>query len=136
MRQRSLAASTRSRNVMFLCKVESQYLVGAFSPFDRAPCFRTQSEGEILDRGRMGRVAAARLRRPAWPRARLPHQDLRLNACHIALAKLRNARTQLGIVAVAGVQQSHIAGKADLARPANLLQRDLRLGLERDLLRR
>src|SRR6266436_2543941 len=32
MRHRSLAASTRSRNVMFLGKVESQYFVGASSP--------------------------------------------------------------------------------------------------------
>src|SRR5258707_15765746 len=32
MRQRSLAASTRSRNAMLLGKVESQYLVGSFSP--------------------------------------------------------------------------------------------------------
>src|SRR4029077_19481121 len=51
------------------CKPRGQPFIGAFPPFDRAPCFRTQSEGEILDQGRMGRVAAARLRRPAWPRA-------------------------------------------------------------------
>src|SRR5580658_11269069 len=32
MRQRSLAASTRSRNEMFFGRVESQYLVGSSSP--------------------------------------------------------------------------------------------------------
>src|SRR5215204_4426489 len=32
MRQRSLAASTKSRNEMFCGKVESQYLVGSSSP--------------------------------------------------------------------------------------------------------
>src|SRR5437588_6387565 len=44
-------------------------------------------------------------------------------------------RAQLGIVPVAGVQQRHLARKPSLTRPADLLQRDLRLGLEADLRR-
>src|SRR5712691_5068393 len=39
------------------CKPRGQPFIGAFPPFDRAPRFRTQSEGEVLDRGRMGCVA-------------------------------------------------------------------------------
>jgi len=34
-------------------------------------------------------------------------------------------------VAVAGVHQRHAARKADLARPADLFERNLRLGFER-----
>src|ERR1700682_2619795 len=33
------------------CKPRGQPFIGAFPPFDRAPRFRTQSEGEVLDRG-------------------------------------------------------------------------------------
>jgi hypothetical protein len=66
--------------------------------------------------------------------ARLPHQRLRLNVGHIALSKLSDARAQLGIVGVAGVHQHHVAGKADLTRPADLFERNPRLGLERNLL--
>src|SRR5882757_4032488 len=175
MRQRSLAASTRSRNAMLLGKVESQYLVGSFSPsghsisnhsfvgslgrmarcnvdthtrkprgqpfigalppLDDVPSARPQSKGEVLDRDRIGRVTVPVLRCPARPLARLPYQRLRLNAGHIVLSKLSDARAQLGIVAVAGVQQRHVARKTDLTRPADLFERNLRLGLERDLLR-
>jgi hypothetical protein len=72
---------------------------------------------------------------PAPPRTRFPYQGLRLNAGHISLLQLRNARTQLGVMAVTGIQQHHAARKAHLTRPANLRERDLRLGLERDVLR-
>jgi len=159
---------------MLLGKVESQYLVGSFSPsghsisshslvglpavhgsmqrehayaqtvrtaihwclppLDCAPSSRPQSEGEVLDQDRIGRVTVTFLRCPTRPRARLPHQRLRLNAGHIALSKVSDARAQLGIVAVAGVHQRHAARKADLARPADLFERNLRLGFERDLL--
>src|SRR5229473_898946 len=104
MRQRSLAASTKSRNVMLLGKVESQYLVGSFSPsghsisnhsLDGAPSAVPQSEGEVLDRDRIGRVTLTLLRCAARPLARLPHQHLRLNAGHIALSKLSDTRAQL-----------------------------------------
>src|ERR1700726_2538497 len=120
---------------MHTCKPRGQPFVGAFPPPDRAPCFRAQPKSDLLDRDRIGRIAAPLLACPGWPRARRPHQGLRLNAGHIALSKLGDAPAQLGIVAIAGVQQRHSAGKADLTRPAHLLQCDLRFGFERDLLR-
>src|SRR6202040_39484 len=85
------------------------------------------TKSDLLDRDRIGRIAAPLLACTGWPRARRPHQGLRLNAGHIALSELGDAPAQLGIVAIAGVQQHHIAGKAALTRPADLLQRDLRL---------
>ena len=115
-------------------KPRGQPFIAAFPPLDCAPSFLPQSEGEVLDRDRIGRVMAPFLRCPAWPLARLPHQHLRLNAGHIALSKLSDARAQLGIVAITGVQQRHAARKADLTCPADLFERNLRLGLERDLL--
>src|SRR3984957_17721370 len=51
-----------------------------------------------------------------------------------AFAELGDAVSQLGIVTIAGNHQRHAARKAGLARPADLIKRDLRLGLERDLL--
>jgi len=74
------------------------------------------------------------LRCPDRPLAWLLHQRLRLNAGHVALSKVSDARAQLGIVAIAGVHQRHAARKADLTGPADLFERKLRLGLERDLL--
>src|SRR6202021_948253 len=116
------------------CKPRGQPFVRAFPPPDRVPRFRAQPQCDLLDRNRIGGSAAPLLRRTAQPRARRPHQGLRLNARHIALAKLGDAPAQLGIVAIAGVHQHHVAGKAGLARPADLIEGDLRLGLERDLL--
>jgi hypothetical protein len=37
---------------------------------------------------------------------------------------------QIGLGAIAGVHQDYTARKAGLTRPAQLLERDLRLGLE------
>ena len=41
---------------------------------------------------------------------------------------------QFGVVAIAGVHQHHAARQAGLARPTDLLERDLGLGLEADIL--
>src|SRR5713226_7816746 len=122
-------------------KPRAQPFIGALPPLDGAPSAVPQSEGEVLDRDRIGRLDRDRigrvtltlLRCAARPLARLPHQHLRLNAGHIALSKLSDTRAQLGIVAVAGVHQRHVARKTDLARPADLFERNLRLGFERDL---
>src|SRR5450631_1981563 len=84
-------------------KPRGQPFIGALPPLDDVPSSRPQSEGEVLDRDRIGRVTVTLLRCPTRPRARLPHQRLRLNAGHIALSKLSDARAQLGIVAIAGV---------------------------------
>src|SRR5258708_15899414 len=115
-------------------KPRGQPFIAALPPLDCAPSALPQSEGEVLDRDRIRRVTVPLFRCPARPRARLPHQHLRLNARHIALSKVSDTRAQLGSVAVAGVQQRHTAGKTDLARPADLFECNLRLGLERDLL--
>src|SRR5215218_9088716 len=176
MRQRSLAASTISRNGMFCCRVESKYLVGSSSPSGHsisshsfagftgpwwrdATCTRRRANredrrlfvpsrqaivrhafagsarGDVLDRDRIGGIAATPLRCPATPRARCPHQALRLNAGDIDLPQLGDARAQLGVVAEAGINQHQIARKAHLTRPANLIERDLRFGLEADVFR-
>src|SRR6266850_2513532 len=50
-----------------------------------------------------------------------------LIAGHIGASQLRNARTQLGVMTVAGIHQHHLAGEADLACPTDLFERDLRL---------
>src|SRR5258708_9153592 len=71
--------------------------MGASPPFARAPRSRTQGKREVLDRGRIGRVAAPLLGRPARPHAWLPYQGLRQNAGHIGQSQFRNARTQLGV---------------------------------------
>src|SRR5258708_34193144 len=60
------------------CKPRGQPLIGAFPPFDGAPRSRPQGKREVLDRGRIGRVAAPFLGRPAGPHARLPYQGFRL----------------------------------------------------------
>jgi hypothetical protein len=44
--------------------------------------------------------------------------DLRLNPGHIGQSQFRNACTQLGVVAVAGIQQRHFSRKADLTHIA------------------
>src|SRR6266568_1029686 len=123
------------RFLLPLGPLNQQPFIGALPPLDDVPSSRPQSKGEVLDRDRIGRVTVPVLRCPARPLARLPYQRLRLNAGHIVLSKLSDARAQLGIVAVAGVQQRHVARKTDLTRPADLFERNLRLGLERDLLR-
>src|SRR5215468_10632701 len=116
-------------------KPRGQPFVRAFAPFDRAPRSRTQRKREVLDRGYIGRVAAPLLGREAGPHTRLPYQGLRLNPGHIGAPQLRNARTQFGVVAVAGIQQRYSSRKPDLMRPADLVERDLRFGLECDVLR-
>src|SRR6266852_5797982 len=70
-------------------------IIGPLPPLDRAPSAVPQSEGEVLDRDRIGRVTLTLLRCAARPLARLPHQHLRLNAGHIALSKLSDTRAQL-----------------------------------------
>jgi hypothetical protein len=115
-------------------KPRGQPFISALPPLDCTPSSRPQSEGEVLDRDRIGRVMAPFLRCPDRPLAWLLHQRLRLNAGHVALSKVSDARAQLGIVAICGAHQRHAARKADLTGPADLFERKLRLGLERDLL--
>src|SRR5450631_247732 len=94
-------------------KPRGQPFIAALPPLDGAPSAVPQSEGEVLDRDRIGRVTLTLLRCSARPLARLPRQHLRLNTGHIALSKLSDTCAQLGVVAIAGVQQRHVARKAD-----------------------
>src|SRR6266404_765221 len=73
------------------CKPRGQPFVGAFPPADRAPCLRAKPKCDLLDRNRIGRIAAPLLRCTARPRVRRPHQGLRLNTGHIALSELSDA---------------------------------------------
>jgi hypothetical protein len=57
-----------------------------------------------------------------------------LNTGHVGLAQLCDAGTQLGGVAVASIDDHQIARKVRLTGPPDLLERNLRLGLEVDLL--
>src|SRR6266571_4251743 len=144
MRQRSLAASTRSRNAMLLGKVESQYLVGSFSPSGHS----ISNHSFVGSLGRSWPDAT-------WTRTRANREDSHSLVpsrhwmmCQ-ALARSPRARSLTETVSGAsrcpffgarlgrlpGFQQRHVARKTDLTRPADLFERNLRLGLERDLLR-
>src|SRR5450759_1997552 len=126
-------------------KTRGQPLGRAFPPFDRAPCALAQSESKLLDRDRlMLAVAAHQLRwspvaRPSfwrqWHRARRPDRGVWSRAGDVAQSQRRDIRTQIGLGAIAGVHQDYTARKAGPTRPAQLLKRDLRLGLEADLFR-
>src|SRR5665647_2287664 len=126
-------------------KTRGQPLGRAFPPFDRAPCALAQPESKLLDRDRpMLAIAAHQLRRsPAtrpsfWRqrhRARRPDRGVRSRAGDVAQSQCRDIRTQISLGAIAGVHQDYAARKARLTRPAQLIERDLRLGLEADLFR-
>src|SRR6266849_5609163 len=83
------------RLLLALGPLDQQPFIGCLPPLDGAPSAVPQSEGEVLDRDRIGRVTLTLLRCAARPLARLPHQHLRLNAGHIALSKLSDTRAQL-----------------------------------------
>ena len=63
-----------------------------------------------------------------------PDRRVRHNAGYVPQPQRRDVRTQIGVGAVAGVQQCHAARQGSLARPTQLLKRDLWLGFEADLL--
>src|SRR5665647_1723619 len=126
-------------------KTRGQPLGRAFPPFDRAPCALAQSESKLLDRDRLMLAVAAHQfwsspagRPPFWRqrhRARRPDRGVRSCAGDVAQSQRRDIRTQIGLGAIAGVHQDYAARKTGLTRPAQLLERDLRLGLEADLFR-
>ena len=126
-------------------KPRGQPIGATFPPFYRLPSARWQAESELLDRDRlMFAVAAHQFRwspaaRPSlWQqrrRARWPDRGVRSRAGDVAQSQHRDIRTQIGLGAIAGVHQDYTARKAGLTRPAQLLERDLRLGLETDLFR-
>src|SRR5271166_3639155 len=126
-------------------KARGQARGRAFSPFDRAPGVLWQAERELLDCDRpvLGVAAHARRRSPLArprlrrqrPRAGRPCCGARQNAGDVSQIQSRNLRTQPAVVAIPSVQQHHAARQTDFAGPAQLIERDLRLGLEDDLLR-
>ena len=89
-------------------------------------------------------IAAQPLRRPAATRptllrrqrrgARCPHRGGRANAGRVGHPECCDATPQRRVVAIAGIEQRYAARQACLLRPAQLLKRDLRLGLEFHLL--
>ena len=88
----------------------ARQLVGAFPPFDRAPCALGRFESELLDRDRlMPAVAAHQLRwspapRPPFGRqrrhARRPDRGVRSRAGDVARSQRRDIRTQIGLGAI------------------------------------
>ena len=116
-------------------KARGQHVGCALPPLDRLPCVLGQIARDLLDRDEVGIVAPSPLRPRAArlrPRAGLPHQRGRLDARHIAQSLLRDAPAQLGVATIVGVHQHHASRQAGLTRPADLLERDLLLGLEPD----
>jgi hypothetical protein len=71
---------------------------------------------------------------PAAPWAWLRDQSLRLNTDHVELPQFCDAGAQFGGVTVASIDEHQIAREARLTGPLDLLERNLRLGLEADLL--
>src|SRR5215831_10706160 len=67
--------------------------------------------------------------------SRLPDGGRRLDAYHIGQSELGEGSAKWRAVSVAGVCQYHAYGKLLLQRFADLLQRNLRLGLELNPLR-
>ena len=126
-------------------KARAQRLGRALTPFDRSPRPLRQTERKRLDRDRpMLVVAPHQLRsssatRPGLcrqrPGAGRPHRGRRQNAGRVGQAQRRDVSAQIAVVAIAGVQQHYAARQAGRIGPAQLIERDLRLGLEHDLLR-
>lgn len=119
--------------------------VGSFTPSDRAPSLGVELLGQGLGRDRLVIVGSADLRRrPASSAARLgrqralawaPDAECGLNADNIGQTELGQARAEIAVGAISGVGQNHAGRDAPgLGRP-DLLERDLRLGPERDLCR-
>src|SRR5437773_812791 len=125
MRQRILAMSTSRRNERFLSRFESQYLVGAASPSGHSISSVSSARPAAPLIGAMRtRTRAKRERSEAAVPSR---QVIVRQACcgrpsASALTLSRNA------------SRSAAARDRSRAGRTNLLQRDLRLGLESDLL--
>src|ERR1700704_1975720 len=119
-------------------KARAQPVGRAFPPLDLAPGLLRQSEREFFRRRQIGFAAASLGRWLAAPLrfgARWPHQGIRLNASDISQSQFRYARAKPCIIAVGRVHQRNPTRKAGLTRPAHLIERDRRLGLEVDLVR-
>ena len=86
----------------------------------------------------MSLVAAAPLLGRAFAGQRalagLPGERVGQNARHVGEVEIAHRHAQRRVDAVAGIHQHHATRQSGLAGPADLVERDLRLGLELDLL--
>src|ERR1700692_5096309 len=120
-------------------KARRQPIGRPFPPPERAPGTLGQTKRHLFGRDQIGLVApprivqrlASALGSGAW----WPYQGIRLNAGHVGHSRGRHAGAQPRVIAIGDVHQCDAAGKAGLARPPYLLERDLRLGLEADVQR-
>src|SRR6266446_7411631 len=104
-------------------KARLQPLVGAFSPSDGAPGVLGQAECQGFD------TDARRLRIVLAHRA---HFDARHDGCHVAQPQLRESLAQDAVGPITRIHQHYAGGNARQQSRADLLQRNLRLGLEPD----
>src|SRR3990172_1424317 len=79
--------------------------------------------------------AARPLFRRERPRAPCPHRPLRQDTGDITQRERADTGAQVCVAVITRVHQHHATRKTGLAGPAQLLDRDLRLGLEADVLR-
>src|SRR6516164_9762589 len=118
-------APDRCRAYLDAGKARAQNFVGAFAPCDRPPSMFRQRKGQTLG---------------ADPRPQLapPQYRLDLNCWndsnHIAEPQFAYAGAQLGVGTVARIVQHDTARYAGRTSSAQLVERNLRLGLEFDLL--
>ena len=119
-------------------KARRQPLGRTLPPRDRLPGFVGQIARNAFGRDQIGLVATPCIvQRPTFPLRfgpGRPHQELRLNADDVAHAQRRHAGAQPRVHTIGGVHQGDPAGQASLACPPDLIERDLRLGLEADVL--
>ena len=119
--------------------------IASLAPSDRPPRLGRKAEGKILDLDRLvlgiaaqlfGRPAAApdvRLGRQG-PGAGRPHGGVRQNARDVGQPQRRDGCAQIDVRAIARIHQHHAARQARRTGRADLIERDLRLGLKADLL--
>ena len=122
-------------------KARAQRLGRALTQFDRSPGPLRQAERKRLDRAadacRRDASASAVVRDPTTfsPATAGRAHTVVVDIMPAAQAQRRDLSAQIVVVAVAGIQQNHAARQAGRTGPAQLLDRDLRFGLERNLLR-
>ena len=117
--------------------------IGPFALGDAPPGFFGKSQCQLLGRDRlMLAVTADRGRRPTTPapwlwrqrfHAGRPQAGGGLDADGIGKADFRDGVAEVGVVAVSGVGQCDVGFDPDRKGGTKLLNRDLRLGLEDDI---
>src|SRR5258707_945455 len=116
-----------------------------FSPFDGAPGALGQAERKLFNRDWPVLVVApqalwwASTAGPSLRRQRsrpvCPHRRVRQNARDVSQPQRRDIGAQIAVIAVTSIEQPHATRQTGRAGPAQLLQRDLMLGLEANIFR-